>query len=938
MLPDVPGVCRIRLLGPLRVWDGAAWSSIRAAQQRVVLSILLIEAGRVVSTDRLVDEIWGEQPPRAAASVLRGYVMRLRRAMGVGTAGPLQTRQAGYELSIDDDDVDARVFDRLVGSGRQALSNGDPERAVADLSQARAMWHGAALADVPASPTVSAFAERLEQARLAATEDLIAGRLELGHHGDVVAELHRLVDEHPMRERLWEQLMVALYRAGRRGDALAAYRRARSSLVTALGLEPGPDLQQLHRGILADDRRLAVPARRAADRAGPGRIIPAHLPTDIAGFAGRDDQLKQLDALLPELTERLSPVLICVTGTAGVGKTTLAVHWAHRVAELFPDGQVFVNLRGFDPSVSVLGVGEAIRGLLEALQVPPQQIPATVEAQVGLYRSLLSGRRMLVLLDNARDTDQVRPLLPNSPGCLALVTSRNQLTGLVAADGAHPLALDLLTPNEGRLLLERRLSPDRVGAEPDSVAEIVTRCAGLPLALAIVAARAATHPQFGLATLAYQLRAAGDGLDAFADGDASTDVRTVFSWSYRALDTASARLFRLLALHPGADLGVSAAASLAGVSQPAVRPLLAELTRAHLISEHSPGRYGFHDLLRVYAAELGEILDGRDERRAATHRLLDHYLHSAHIGATLLDPHQLDDYEAVTPPGTAPERLTSHEQALAWFHVEHPVLVALVGRAVDLGFDDHACRLARVLAVYLHRSAHWREWADTQRTALVAAGRLGDLAAQARAHRGIARAESRLGRHAGAAPHLQQALDLLGQLGDQDGQAHTQLAFGLLRETQGRYRDALSHCEQALELFRAAGSRAGQGRALNSVGWCQSLLGDHRQAITSCQEALALLEDIDDRAGQASTWHSLAYSQHQLGRHEPATFCYRESLSLFQQLGDRYSEAIVLTHLGDVHQAVGHTTDAHAVWRRALAILDELGHPDAGQVRAKLPG
>jgi hypothetical protein len=511
---------------------------------------------------------------------------------------------------------------------------------------------------------------RLQERYLAGLERRIDLDLADGSQVDLAAELGELTGRYPLRESLWVRLLVVLERSGRPAEALDRYEAIRVRLAEELGTDPGPELQRVHTDLLAG-RPPGLPGGvlPATARVVPAtaRVVPRQLPADTDMFTGRDAALKTLDRLLDDQDESTPrPVVIsAIAGTAGIGKTALAVHWAHRVADRFPDGHLYVNLRGFDPSGSPMEPAEAVRGFLDALQVSPQGIPASLEAQAGLYRSLLAGRRMLVLLDNARDADQVAPLLPGAPGCLVLVTSRNQLPGLVAAAGAHPVALDLLSRDEAVQLLARRLSHDRVTAEPHATQELVTRCAGLPLALAIVAARAATHPEFPLAALADQLHEARDGLDGFDGGDTATDARAVFSCSYHSLGTPAARLFRLLGLHPGPDVTAGAAASLAGHPVAQVRPLLAELARAHLVVEHAPSRYAFHDLLRAYAGELAHTQDTGTDRRAATHRMLDHYLHTAHGADLLLYGHS----ETITPdpaqPGVSAERLSDHDQAMA---------------------------------------------------------------------------------------------------------------------------------------------------------------------------------------------------------------------------------------------------------------------------------
>jgi tetratricopeptide (TPR) repeat protein/transcriptional regulator with XRE-family HTH domain len=670
----------------------------------------------------------------------------------------------------------------------------------------------------------------------------------------------------------------------------------------------------------------------------PARAAPAQLPADVAAFTGRTDYLDRLTAVLDGSANQppTAVVISAIAGTAGIGKTALAVHWAHRVRHRFPDGQLYVNLRGFHPSGSVLHPAQAVRSLLEALDVPRQRIPADLDAQAALYRSEIAGRRMLVVIDNARDAEQVRPLLPGAPGCFVLVTSRSHLTSLVAVDGAHPLTLDLLTPDEARQLLARRLGPERLAAEPRVTEELITRCAGLPLALAIVAARAATNPDFPLQAIAAELRDNDHRLDAFTDDDPSGDIRAVFSWSVATLSPAAARMFRLLGLHPGPEISAAAAASLGGLPPPEVRPALAELTRAHLIVEPAPGRYTLHDLLRAYAAELAERTEPGDQRRAAVRRMLDHYLHTAHAADRLLAPNRDTFPLTDAGPGVSPEALADYQHAMTWLTTEHQVLTSAVSHATTAGFDAHAWQLARALAEYLDRRGLWRDWIETQHVALAAVRRLADPAAQADAHRMLARALTRLGNYDDAHVHYRHALSIYTDTGDRVGRAHTHNSIAELCERQSRYRDALEHALVSLDLHRDTGHRRGRAAALNAVGWYQAQLGDYRPALASCVEALSLLEEIGDPYGQAATSDSLGYVHHRLGDHDLALDRYRYSLDLFRDLGDRYWEATLLTRIGETHAATGNTDDARADWQRALAILDDLAHPDAEQVRELL--
>ncbi|WP_435206358.1 ATP-binding protein [Micromonospora sp. bgisy143] len=669
--------------------------------------------------------------------------------------------------------------------------------------------------------------------------------------------------------------------------------------------------------------------------------VPRQLPPALPGFVGRAAQLAQLDAACadpdPADDGGMAPArVVTLSGTAGVGKTTLAVHWAHRVADRFPDGQLYVDLRGFDATGTVVTAAEAIRGFLEALEVPPERIPTHLNAQVGLYRSLLAGRRMLVLLDNARDAEQVRPLLAGSPTCLVLVTSRNRLAGLIAAEGARPLGVELLSAAEAWQLLARRLGADRLALEPRAVDEIIERCARLPLALAVLAARGAANPGFPLASLAAELRRAPRPLEPFDAGDASTDVQAVFSWSYQSLTPPAARLFRLFGCHPGPDIGVPAAASLAAVPREQAPRLLAELAHAHLVTEHAPGRFGAHDLLRAYAAQQAERFEPAGARRAAIRRGLDHYLHTAHAAALLLQPGRDPVTLAPAPPGVLPEEITDHAQALAWFTTEYPVLLAAVAHARHVGFDGHAWQLAWTLVDFLQRRGRWPDLAVAQRTALAGARRAGDRLGQANAHRDLARVLSRLGRVEEAATNYRESLAIFGALGDHTGQARTHRAFGAMLDGLGRHAEALEHGQRALELYRDAGHLAGEASARNAVGWAHAQLGQYAPALTHCGQALTLLRRTGDRHGEANTWDSLGFIHARLGDHAEAIRCYGRALRLYRRISDRYDEADTLSRLGESRQAAGDTVGAVRTWQRAVRILDDLGHPDAERVRALL--
>ncbi|HEX8630518.1 MAG TPA: tetratricopeptide repeat protein, partial [Catenuloplanes sp.] len=628
-------------------------------------------------------------------------------------------------------------------------------------------------------------------------------------------------------------------------------------------------------------------------------------------------------------------VVAAISGTAGVGKTALAVHWAHAVADRFPDGQIYVNLRGFDPAGAVVTPAEAIRGFLDALGAPPERVPADLDRQSALYRTLLAGRRMLILLDNARDTGHARPLLPGTAGCLVLVTSRHLLSGLIA-DGAHPIELDLLSTAEARQLLSRRLGADRVAAESAAVDKIIARCVRLPLALAVATARAATRARWGLASLAAELDDVRRRLDTLVGDDPATDLRAVFSWSYRCLSPAAARLFRLLSLHPGPDTSGPAAASLAAVPLAELLPAVAELADAHLLVEHQPGRYACHDLLRAYAAEQVEATETGDVRDAAVGRMLDHYLHTAHAGNQLMNRARERLTVAAVGPGVVPEQLTEAEQARDWFRAEHRVLLGAVEQAAATGHDVHAWQLAWTLWTFLEWRGHWHEWATTGRTALDAAQRLADPVAEATAHRFLANAATRLGRFDDARTHLRHALDLYRRVGDQSGQARVHVNISSLWERQGRHPEALHHNRQALDLFRTTGYKPGLAVVLNNIGWLYAHLGDHQQSLEHCREAVVLQQALGNQHGEASAWDSLGYARHRLGQYGEALACFHRATEMYRDIGDHYRVADTLVHLADTHLAMGDPQAAGDARREALSLLDSLNHPGAAELRARL--
>lgn len=910
------------VLGPLAVEGvGASGSAaLRAMMVRRLLAALLCKPNGVVSIDDLLGALWGEHAPVTARKTLQVYVRRLRTALG--DERRITHESGGYRIDVSPDELDATRFAQLVAQSATAK----PEQAVNLLKRALELWRGLAYEDVREHAPVTDESRRLDEERWRVESRLAQLQLELGRHAELVPHLTKLVEVNPYREDFRGHLMLAMYRCGRQAEALDLYRSTRKLLDEELGVSPGPELQRLHEAILKADASLDLPQRRAV-------TVPRELPADVGGFVGRVQQVRALDEMLPDS----SPVVIsAIDGSAGVGKTALAVHWAHLAADRFPDGQLFVNLRGFDPADQPVSPAEALRRLLDALEVPPQRIPASTEAQAALYRSLLADRRMLIVLDNAYDAEQVRPLLPGSPTCLVVLTSRNRLTSLIATSNARPLMLDVLAPAEARHLLAARIGEARIAAELDAVAEIVARCVGLPLALAVVAARAITHPALSLAVLAAELADARGGLDAFDSDDPMTDLRAVFSWSYRRLSTAAARLFRLLGLHPGPDISVVAAASLCGLGVRQVEPLLAELNSAHLINEHASGRYTFHDLLRGYAGEQAQARDTVADRHGAIGRMLDHYVQTAYAADRLLDPAR-DPIVLVTAlPGVNPESVPDYEAAMAWCTAEHQVLQATTSHAAHAGFDTHRWQLAWALTTFFDRQGHWDSLITAHRVAVDAAQRLADRGMQAYARRGLGRVYGRMGRYDDACVQYRYAIDLYGEAGDQSGQAHSHMGLGWALHRQGRNGEALENLRRAHSLFKAAGNRVGLANALNGMGWYHSLLGNHHQALAACEQALAQLQELGDLSGQADTWDTIGHAHHHLGNYRHAISCYEYAIGLYREQGQRYYETLTLTHLGETYDAADEHDEARASWQQALTILTELDHPDAEQVRIKL--
>ncbi|HEX5303689.1 MAG TPA: BTAD domain-containing putative transcriptional regulator [Streptosporangiaceae bacterium] len=926
---------QVRLLGPVDVVVDGQPRLVGGRRRTGVLAVLALAAGEVVSAEWLSEAVWGGgSPPRD--NTLHSHISALRRVLGKDA---IVAHPPGYLLNLGTDGTDVQAAERLL---RQGTAAAEPAQAVADLRAALGLWRGEPLTGVAGLPGLSGQPGRLEGLRTQIRRALVEARLAAGEHHQLTGELEQMVTAYPLDEQLHAQLMLALYRAGRQADALAAYDRIRQTLAADLGIDPGHALRDLHAAILRQDQSLTAPAPTAATSAAAASPVPAQLPLAVPGFTGRAAELARLDALLPPgdragTTSPAAPVAVTViSGTPGVGKTALAVHWAHRIAHRFPGGQLHADLRGYGPTGTAVSPSEALHGFLLALGVPPERIPADQDARTALYRTRLAGRRVLIVLDNARDPAQVRPLLPGTPGGLAIITSRRQLTPLVVTEDASPLTLDLMSAAEARDLLAARLGRQRARAEPGAVDEIIASCARLPLALAIAAARAAGRPGFTLAELAAELRDTQSGLDALGADDPATDPRAVFSWSYHALTQPAARLFRLLSLAPGPDITAPAAASLAALPLAQARRLLADLATAHLLTEHAPRRYACHDLLRAYARELAGRHDSDDILDAALDRVLGHYLHTSHIAAGLLESAAGAVAMEPLPPEVIPATPATAEDARDWFTAELAALLAAVRLAAGSGRVTYAWQLARNLTAFLVRRGRWDDNAQAQGTALEAARRAGDLAGTAYALYSLAVGYAWSGRTGEAGPLFGQALRQFESIGDDLGQARSHSSLGWLAGNAGSLDEALRHAGQAIGLYRAAGYRPGEARCLNDLGWYHALRGDYEQALTCCEQSLKALRETGERGGEATTSDSLGYIHHKLGNHRSSIAYYQRAIDILRDLGDRLDEADTLSRLGDVLHGSGDTAAARQAWLNALHIYDEIGHPDADEIRAKL--
>ncbi|MGM1058267.1 BTAD domain-containing putative transcriptional regulator [Saccharothrix sp. Mg75] len=899
----------LRLLGEVAVHVDGRPVDLGPARQRCVWAALAVDVNRVVPVERLSERVWGGNPPLRARAILTTYLSRLRQALPEDDAVSLARRSGGYLLQADESAVDLCRFRELRALAR--ASTDDDHRAAELLTGALGLWRGEALTG-PDSEWAAAERDRLRRERLDTACDLVDARLRLGHGDDLVAELVARTAEHPLDERVAAQYLLALHRAGRSAEALEHFRVVRERLADELGTDPGAALRHLHRQVLADDPTLAGRPAHVAGRGTDRVVVPRQLPVPRTAFVGRRDELDRLDGTFDAGG---TVVISAIAGAGGIGKTWLALHWANTRLDRYPDGQLFADLRGFSPDSAPMAPATALRGFLSTLGVEPGSIPADPHAQAALFRSLTAGKRMLVVLDNAVDTDQVVPLLPGGEGCAVVVTSRNRLAGLVTGYGARRLDLDVLTDAEARDLLAGRLGEDRVEAERAAVDELVGLCGGVPLALSIVAARG----EAPLAEVVAELHESGlDGLD---DDDPAASLPTVLSWSCHALTDEQATAFGLLAVAPGPDTSLAAAVNLTGLTPVRTRAVLRGLEQASLLERDPAGRYRMHDLVRRYATETAHRDLAEDVREAALRRVVDFYLHTAHTADRLLRPHHEPSVNGTTAePDHRLDGLADHTAALTWFDAEHACLRAAQRTAAECGGHRAAWHLAATLTTYYRGQGRFRDAVAMWRAVLASADQLDDPAVHIEAHRNLGAAYAPLGRHEEALDHLRRALALTEQTGDPGAGFQVHRALSNAWTQHGDDRRALDHATRALDVCRVLDDPVWEGHLLNQVGWLTARLGDHERAREHCLAALALAREHHDPDCQATTLDSLGYIDHHTGHHARSVRHYREALALFHDLGDLYMAAETLDYLGHPHLALGEVEEARVAWREALAL------------------
>lgn len=913
------------VLGPLAVVRDGVDVPIDRPRHRALLGFLLLHANRPVTTDALIEAMWGGRPPGTARTQVHAMVSAVRRALAdAGDRERISTVGGGaYLCSVAEGELDLARFDAAVADARRIGGDAGAWRAALGL------WRGALLDGVDAPYVDSARALWAER-RMAAHEKAVDLDLAANRQADLVPELTELVAAHPVSERLVERLMLALWRCGRQADALGEARALRARLADQLGLDPGRSFADLEQAIRTQDPTLSL---------APAPPVPAQLPAEAGGFTGRQAQVDQLDALVDDR--------VCVlTGAGGVGKTTLAVRWAGRARGRFPDGQLYANLNGYALTPPLRPI-DVLARFLRALGVAPEQVPIDPEEAAALYRSLLADRRILVVLDNAAGAEQVRPLLPGSPTCLALVTSRDRLAGLVARDGARRVDLDVLPPGEAVELVRTIIGADRARAESAAVAELAELCGGLPLALRIASATLADRPELGVAAYTAQLRD-GDRLSELEiDGDESSSVSTTFALSYRGLSEELRALFRLLGAVPVTDFSAELAAVLADIPVAHARKLVNRLVDAHLLERGSSGRHTFHDLVRLYAHRRVEVDHDGQALSAALERVRGWYLGTARTAAERLYPGALRLPLPATAEGAA-------DAGLEWLEAERANLVALVRDCAEHGPAPTAWLLADSLRGYFYLRRYPVDWFEVAGLALAAATKAGDARAEASAHLSLGHASLGVSDTDRAIAEFGAALALAERSAWSEGVGALHNNLGLVHVWRGEPAKARSHLEQAAALLPPHTAPAQRATTLSNLAYAEHLLDARTDVLSTLDEALALHRQVGNADGQVDTLVKTGVVHRDEGRHDQAAECAAAALAIARDTGSAefHVRALLLSgsvrlHLARLDDAVDHLTEALTAAREAdfaygvadalllLAKVD-LRHEDPDRARARV--
>jgi DNA-binding SARP family transcriptional activator/uncharacterized protein HemY len=915
--PDAPAggdVVRIGVLGPLTARRGEQHIEVGAAKQRWLLALLALQPNQVVRRDEIVDLLWDDRPPSSCLELVHTYVARLRKALESGQREPVRTiitAKGGYLLSAAEDQLDLLGFDALVARADTALNSGDAAVAARCFRSALGMWRGPALAGLDRfrqHPARLALVMR----RAAVVLSYADVALSQGNHEEAVTHLRALTAEEPLHETAHARLMLALAGSGRQAAALELFDDIRHRLGAEFGIEPGSELREAQAQVLRQDVHT-----RAFSTAAPKR--PAQLPADVAGFRGREEQLAELDGLVPGEPGASDVRIAVVSGTAGVGKTAVVVRWAHRTRDRFPDGQLYVDLRGYGPGQPV-EPGDVLSGFLRALGVDGSEIPAEVDERAAKYRTVLHGLRLALVLDNAGSVQQVRPLLPGSPSCFVVVTSRDSLPGLIARDGARRLPLDLLTAAEAFDLLRTLLS-SRVDVEPEAAAELVEYSARLPLALRLVAELVVSRPRAELRALVAELADERGRLDLLdGGGDPETAVRAVFSWSYRHLPADAARVFRLWGLQPGRDFTLAATAALAATGVEEAQRLTETLARAHLVEETVPGRFQLHDLLRVYAGELA----GREEAggREALTRLFDYYVYAASRAVDAVSPQERHLRPDLPEPALDVGAWPGGGDAQAWLETERRNLLAFASHATRNGWPEHLRQLSAVLWHYLDVGGYHEDSLVLHTHASALAHDAGDRAGEADPLTLVGLGHWRVGRSREALRYLEEALVIARETGNRSSEPYVLTTLGLVCRALGRFADARGYGEEALAL---AADPGGEALVRVILGIACRNLGRFGEAIEHLERGLSLARETGDRTTEGYLRTNLGDVFAVLGRHEEAIRSLEEGLDHFRATGTHTSEAYALCFLGDVHRGLSHYDKAVECLEKALAIARETG-------------